>query len=192
MNAAVGGTPAVPRRIPLHLGTDPGARISLRSLRRTLGTASDGVIDATAPAVAEPAGAEAGTVYLDDAGSGPGQNVLTAESLRGDRVLNRAGERLGNIRDVLLDLRSGRIAYAALSCDGAAAFDDRLRPVPWSALTRDAEHACFVLDMTRDAWLTAPAFEPHHESDLGDLFFARTVHAYYGRQADWESMQNSG
>jgi hypothetical protein len=189
VNTAVRGELTVPRRIPLHLGSDPGARISLRALRRTLGVApADGVVDTTVPVAA----VDDALQVPDGVVPAPVADVVLAEGLRGDRVFNRMGERLGNIRDVLIDLRSGRIVYAALSCDGDLAFDDRLRPVPWPALARDAAGQCFVLDIARDAWLAAPAFGPDHDPDLRDVFFARTVHAYYGQQAYWEALQDAG
>src|SRR5690606_21396630 len=43
------------------------------------------------------------------------RRVLSASSLSGDRVRNTAGEDLGKIEDIMLDIPSGRIAYAVLS-----------------------------------------------------------------------------
>lgn len=101
--------------------------------------------------------------------------------LQGDPVFGPAGETLGSIRDVMIDVQSGQAVYAVLSCGGVKGFADRLYAVPWSALTVDAERRCFRLDITREALLMAPNFDEKRWPEMSEPFFARTVHAYYGR-----------
>jgi sporulation protein YlmC with PRC-barrel domain len=43
---------------------------------------------------------------------------LTARTINGDKVINMAGEHLGKIEDLIIDLENGRIAYAVLSFGG--------------------------------------------------------------------------
>jgi hypothetical protein len=57
--------------------------------------------------------------------------VPPAGTLLGNRVRNPAGEELGKIEEIMLDVGSGRIAYAVLSCSGCAV---KRVAVPWSAL----------------------------------------------------------
>jgi sporulation protein YlmC with PRC-barrel domain len=45
-------------------------------------------------------------------------NVLSSSSICSDHVKNAAGEDLGKIEDLMIDLHSGRIAYAVLSFGG--------------------------------------------------------------------------
>ena len=78
---------------------------------------------------------------------GPGPDVMDAASLTGDHVVNAAGEHLGRIEAIMLDVRSGRIAYAVLSFGGFLGIHDKLFAIPWSALTLDAVHKRFVLDV---------------------------------------------
>jgi len=42
-------------------------------------------------------------------------DFLSANTIKKDKVVNRAGEDLGNIEELLIDLENGRIAYAVLS-----------------------------------------------------------------------------
>jgi sporulation protein YlmC with PRC-barrel domain len=44
--------------------------------------------------------------------------VLSATTIIGDKVLNPAGEQLGNIKELMIDLDDGYIAYAVLSFGG--------------------------------------------------------------------------
>jgi uncharacterized protein YrrD len=48
-------------------------------------------------------------------GDGPGPEVMAASTLDGNKVMSSDGEHLGKISDIMLDVRSGRIAYAVLS-----------------------------------------------------------------------------
>jgi len=45
-------------------------------------------------------------------------SVLSASSIASDQVVNDAGEHLGKIQDLMVDLSSGRIAYAVMSFGG--------------------------------------------------------------------------
>ena len=44
--------------------------------------------------------------------------VLSASTLENEKVVNAAGENLGNIEDYMIDLNNGRIAYCVLSFGG--------------------------------------------------------------------------
>ena len=72
--------------------------------------------------------------------------VMAADALEGDRVVNRQGEELGDIEDIMIDVRRGCVAYAVMSCGRALGLGDKLFAIPWHALTRDADRKCFVLD----------------------------------------------
>ena len=49
------------------------------------------------------------------AGVRPGPELMAATTLVGDKVMSSDGEHVGKISDIMLDVRSGRIAYAVLS-----------------------------------------------------------------------------
>ena len=70
-----------------------------------------------------------------DASAGPGPEVMDAATLIGDKVVNAAGESLGEIEAIMLDVRSGRIAYAVLSFGGFLGMGSKLFAIPWNALT---------------------------------------------------------
>ena len=52
------------------------------------------------------------------AADSPGPFVMSCETLSGDSVVNRADEDLGKIEHIMIDVPSGRIAYAVLACGG--------------------------------------------------------------------------
>lgn len=118
--------------------------------------------------------------------SGPGPQVMAARTLEGDRVLNRHGEDLGEIQDIMLDVPGGRIAYAVLSFGGFLGIGDKLFAIPWSALTLDADRRCFVLDIVKEQLQDAPGFDKHHWPSMADPVWAAEVHSFYNRRPYWE------
>ena len=81
---------------------------------------------------------------------GPGPEVMAADTLEGDRVVNRQGEDLGDIQDIMVDVQRGCVAYAVMSCGGIPGVGDKRFAIPWHALTLDAGRNCFVLDAQAD------------------------------------------
>jgi ferritin-like metal-binding protein YciE len=114
------------------------------------------------------------------------RRVLSAGTLAGDRVRNASGEDLGRIEEIMIDVASGRVAYAVLSFGGFLGLGDKLFAIPWSALQIDeAEHE-FILDVDRQILENAPGFDKHNWPDMADLTFETSIHQHYGRTPYWE------
>ena len=93
--------------------------------------------------------------------------VLSASTLKNEKVVNAAGEDLGKMAEYLIDLQSGRIAYCVLSFGGVLGMGDKLFAVPWSALTLDTEKKCFVLNVDKEHLKNAPGFDKDNWPDMG-------------------------
>ena len=121
-------------------------------------------------------------------GAGPGPEVMGASTLIGDRVLDARDEPVGQIREIMLDVPSGRIAYAVLAFE-APLQQGRARKlfaVPWAALRLDAERKCFVLDVDRERLRAAPGFDPDHWPTLAQPVWTSRLYEYYGIEPYWE------
>lgn len=46
--------------------------------------------------------------------------VLSASTLKGDKVLNERNENLGEIKEIMLDIETGEVAYMVLDHGGVA------------------------------------------------------------------------
>jgi sporulation protein YlmC with PRC-barrel domain len=114
------------------------------------------------------------------AGVRPGPAMMSAGSLTGDDVYNPQGESLGDIKEIMLDMRSGRVAYAVLSFGGFLGMGEKLFAVPWSALTLDPENKRFVLNVDKDRLKDAPGFDKDHWPDMADVSWTKEIHSYYG------------
>jgi sporulation protein YlmC with PRC-barrel domain len=119
-------------------------------------------------------------------GDGPGPEVMGATTLTGDSVVDRDGEELGEIKEIMLDVPTGRIAYAVLSFGGFMGMGDKLFAVPWSALTLDTDRKSFVLDVQRDRLRDAPGFDKDHWPSMAQPTWASTVYKFYGVDPYWE------
>jgi sporulation protein YlmC with PRC-barrel domain len=156
----------------------------------TLG-ASDGEPGAgTAGAAPLDAGAASGGAQIAGAirteTGGPGPRLMTASTLTGDDVVNRQGEKLGRIDDIMIDVPSGRVAYVVMSSGGLLGIGEKLFAIPFNALTLDTDNHCFVLDAPKERVLQAPGFDKEHWPQMADPTWARQVHGYYGTRPYWE------
>ncbi len=111
---------------------------------------------------------------------GPGPELMGAETLIGSDVFNKQDEDLGDIKEIMLDMRSGHVAYAVLSFGGFLGMGGKLFAVPWRALTLDTENKRFVLDVERDRLSRAPGFDKDKWPNMADAAWAESIHAYYG------------
>ncbi len=120
-----------------------------------------------------------------DPPAGPGPDIMDAGTLRGDAVVNAAGEDLGKIEAIMLDVHSGRIAYAVLSFGGFLGIGSKLFAIPWGALTLDAVEKRFILDTSRGKLENAEGFDKDHWPSMADSGWATRVHEYYNVRPYW-------
>lgn len=116
---------------------------------------------------------------------GPGPQVMGADTLINDRVETPEGDDLGKIEEIMLDVGSGRIAYAVLSCGGFLGLGEKLFAVPWNALKLDPENKRFVLDVDKERLKEAPGFDKNNWPEMADERWAEETHAYYGSRPYW-------
>jgi sporulation protein YlmC with PRC-barrel domain len=115
-----------------------------------------------------------------DARRGPGPELMGAETLIGNDVCNDKKEDLGEIKEIMLDVLSGRVCYAVLSFGGFLGMGEKLFAVPWDALTLDTKHKRFVLNVERDRLKDAPGFDKGKWPDMADQSWVKEIHSYYG------------
>ena len=117
---------------------------------------------------------------------GPGPDVMAASTLDGNNVLSSDGDDVGKIKEIMLDVASGRIAYAVLSSGGFLGIGDKLLAIPWSALTLDTDNKCFQISATTDQVKNAPGFDKDAWPSMADRSWADSIHHYYGRPPYWQ------
>jgi sporulation protein YlmC with PRC-barrel domain len=112
-------------------------------------------------------------------------SVLAADTLTGDRVVNRQKEGLGTIEHLMIDVEKGRVAYAVLSFGGFLGMGDKLFAIPWTALSVDTEEGQFILDVDKKLLEQAPGFDKAHWPNMADRAWGAEVSNYYGTKPYW-------
>ena len=105
--------------------------------------------------------------------------VLSADSIKGDKVVNRTGDDLGKIEELMVDTQTGEVSYAVLSFGGFMGMGDKLFAVPWQSLQLDAQNKRFILDVTKEKLESAPGFDKDNWPDFADPNFSSSVRSHY-------------
>lgn len=108
------------------------------------------------------------------------ERVTAANALEADDIVNRQGEKLGKLSEVMLNVHNGRIAYAVMSSADFRDAGDGLLVVPWDVLALDPVTRRLVLDLDRQAIERAPRVHQDHWAGMADDAWKDAVHSYFG------------
>jgi hypothetical protein len=86
------------------------------------------------------------------------QKANKASGLLGMEVRNYQNEKLGEIKDLVMDLNSGRISYAVLAVGGFLGIGEKLIALPPSALAISDDRSFLKLDADKAKIEAAPGF----------------------------------
>jgi sporulation protein YlmC with PRC-barrel domain len=101
-------------------------------------------------------------------------------------VYDAAGEFLGEIQEIVLDIHSGRIAYALIAVGGFLGLGRKIFAVPWSTVTLDRVYQRCVIDIGLERLIDAPGLDGDLLQRMADPGWAKEVHAYFGCKPYWE------
>jgi hypothetical protein len=107
--------------------------------------------------------------------------LIAADKVQGTPVFDRDGEKLGSVKDIYIDKRSGHAEFASLAFGGVLGLGEKYHPLPWRALTYDVDLNGFVVDIDREVLTSGPAFLTD-ELQGDDLGWDDEVRDYYGER----------
>lgn len=84
--------------------------------------------------------------------------AIPASKVMGTAVYNPAGEKIGVVRDVMLDKLSNNIMFAVISFGGFLGMGTQHHALPWSVLDYDKERGGYVVPFTHEQLAAAPAY----------------------------------
>ena len=111
---------------------------------------------------------------------------VKASSIIGTDVVNPKGDNLGDIKEVVIDPHSGKVAYAVVSFGGFLGMGTKLFAIPFSSFKYDATSNDYVLDIAKERLEAAPGFDADHWPSMADEKWNRDVYKFYGRSPYWE------
>lgn len=107
------------------------------------------------------------------------RSLIASDKVEGTTVYNQQGERLGSVRNFMVDKRSGKADYAVLEFGGLFGLGSDHYPLPWDMLSYDTKKGGYVVNISKEQIDNAPHFReadaPEYTDDYG-----RTVYGYYG------------
>src|SRR5436190_834269 len=112
-------------------------------------------------------------------------HVFRTGDIIGLPVKNKAHETLGKVDDLVVDMKTGEVRYAALSFGGVAGIGSKLFAVPWGKMTfmfgepNKADSRHFMFDATKDQLERAPGFDSSHWPNVGDPQWSASIDKHY-------------
>jgi sporulation protein YlmC with PRC-barrel domain len=110
-----------------------------------------------------------------------GRSLISADRVQGTPVFDREGQKIGHIQDVMLDKKSGTVAYAIMSHGGILGAGERYHPIPWSVMRYDVQKNGYVVPMNKAEMVDAPTLD--QTEIYGDDAWHEVVHSHYGTPA---------
>jgi len=113
--------------------------------------------------------------------------LISADKVEGTSVYNRTGDKLGSVKSVMIDKKSGRVAYAVMSFGGFLGMGSDTHPLPWSVLDYNTDQDGYVVDLDKETLEKAPRFGSGQDQAQawGDPKWGREVHDYYRAEPYW-------
>jgi len=115
------------------------------------------------------------------------RSPVKASSIIGTDVVNLKGDNLGEIKEVVIDPDTGRVAYAVVSFGGFLSMGEKLFAIPFSSFKYVAAENEYLLDVSKERLEAAPGFDADHWPKMSDEKWHRDVYGYYERAPYWES-----
>lgn len=88
--------------------------------------------------------------------------VLTATSIIGDKVENIKGEKLGEIKNIMMNVHTGCTEYIVLEYGGLMGMGSKLFAIPYKALSLNPDKKVFILNRDKEFLNSAPGFDKDH------------------------------
>jgi len=85
---------------------------------------------------------------MTDQGVTTGKPLIESDRVEGTTVYDPQGKNIGNIKRLMIEKISGRVAYAVMSFGGFLGMGEEEHAVPWSKLTYDTSLGGYRTDIT--------------------------------------------
>jgi hypothetical protein len=105
--------------------------------------------------------------------------LMSCTTPEGETVVNRSDEELGELAHLVVDVCSGKVAYAVLVRGGVFGLGERLHAVPWEAIELDPERRRYVLDVEKERLEAAPGFDDDHWPAMTDADWAAAIREFF-------------
>lgn len=118
---------------------------------------------------------------LSQAAAAPrSSDMYRGSKIIGASIRDSQENKLGVIRDIVLDSDRGEVAYVVASF-GAGVGSGKYHAVPWKALRVSDDGKYYVLNADRETVMKSPAFDRGNWPDMADRKWGAEVNRYWDR-----------
>src|SRR5438067_8991806 len=114
-------------------------------------------------------------------------SLIGSDKVEGTNVYRSNGEKVGSIERVMIDKRSGQVAYAVMSFGGFLGIGEDYYPLPWSLLTYNEGLGGYEVNITEQQLKGAPKYSRHESWDWASRERGKAIHDYYKVRPYWGS-----
>lgn len=111
--------------------------------------------------------------------------LIASDKVEGTPVRRTNGDKVGTIERLMIDKRSGKVAYAVMSFGGFMGLGEDYYTLPWGTLNYNTTLDAYEVNLNDDQLRGAP----HRSAEGGDPSFDRDweehVHRYYNATPYW-------
>lgn len=127
---------------------------------------------------------QTGTARGNTATLGSAHALIESDRVEGTNVYGADNSHIGSIQRLMIDKRSGQVAYAVMSFGGFLGIGEESYTIPWGKLTYDVDLGGYRTDISPDQLRGAPAYGRNEEL-WTDRERERGLHDYYGVSPYW-------
>lgn len=127
-----------------------------------------------------------------------GNTIHRASEIIGMQVNGESNKELGEVNDVVVDMKNGKVKYLALSYGGVLGVGDKLFAVPFNAFDcrqgEDEDEYFLVVNIAEETLKNAPGFDEDNWPNFADSRWDDNLRKHYGdsnRRAQREQRDRS-
>jgi len=115
----------------------------------------------------------------------PRHHLIASDRVEGTAVRRPDGETIGTIVRVMIEKKTGRVAYAVMQISSLLGLEERHITLPWGVLHYNVDLDAYELDLTDEQLKEAPERGPEgHEAAMAQDWEER-VHRHYNTEPYW-------
>jgi sporulation protein YlmC with PRC-barrel domain len=92
-------------------------------------------------------------------------SLISADKVQGTDIYNGRGDNLGVVESVMIDKRSGNVAYAVVTFGGFLGIGTERRALPWDVLRYDVDLGGYLVDIDDEGLRQTPLVADRQKSD---------------------------
>jgi hypothetical protein len=113
--------------------------------------------------------------------------LIGSDKVEGTPVYRANGDHVGQIERVMIDKRSGKVAYAVMSFGGFMGIGEDHYPLPWQLLTYNPTLGGYEVNIGEEQLAGAPKFSKNQGWDWTSPAGGKRVFDHYGLPPYWET-----